>query len=79
MMREFSKGDWVFRWCLVSDLNLSLEFIVSRPLICAKNRQSGFTQRREGSGHIPRYGYASLFFPRAVLAFWRREGFGNDH
>ena len=40
MMRELSNGDWVFGWCLVSDLDLPLEFVVPRPLTCTEDRQS---------------------------------------
>ena len=32
-------SDWVLGLCLVSDLDLPLEFFVSRPLICTEYRQ----------------------------------------
>jgi hypothetical protein len=39
MKGEPRNSDWVFGLRLVSDLDLSLEFFVSRPLICTEYRQ----------------------------------------
>ena len=38
MMRELS-SDWVFGWCLVSDLDLPLEFVV--PIVVLHERRGG--------------------------------------
>ena len=78
MMRKFSKGDWVFGRCLVSDLDLPLEFIVPRPLICAKNRQSGFYTTTRGQRSHTAIRICVVVFPpscASILAsrrVWKR-------
>jgi hypothetical protein len=79
MIGELCIGDWVFGWCLVSDLDLSLEFVVPGPLIYVVKRLSLHSESVINANHTPLYGYASLFCPRAELALWHHGGFDNDH
>ena len=68
--------DWVPRGCLVSNVNLSVESIVTRPLKCVKTDR---TQLYKANGHTPKCGYRWWLFPQGEPVFVRHGDFDNGH
>jgi hypothetical protein len=57
MIREFCQGDWIMGWGLISDLDLSFEIVISRPLKDARQvyRQEQFSTEQHYVTYVDAY------------------------